>query len=123
MHRVIATLLVFLWLSLGTSAAQEVTGTPHPKVDPLADKSGPEKIWATLMQGNKRFMAGKVRAHDVQRERKLLLKGQHPNVVVLTCSDSRVPPELIFDEGLGDLFVVRSAGNVADAIGLGSIEY
>jgi carbonic anhydrase len=48
---------------------------------------------------------------------------QKPKVVVLTCSDSRVSPEILFDKSLGDLFVVRSAGNIADAIGVGSIEY
>jgi carbonic anhydrase len=55
--------------------------------------------------------------------RKSLAKGQHPHVMVLSCSDSRVPPELLFDQTLGDLFVVRSAGNIADAIGMGSLEY
>src|SRR5262249_27367728 len=49
--------------------------------------------------------------------------GQHPKVVVLTCSDSRLSPELLFDKSIGDLFVIRSAGNIADSVGLGSIEY
>lgn len=49
--------------------------------------------------------------------------GQHPAAAILTCSDSRVPPEILFDQGLGDLFVVRSAGNVLDDAVLGSIEY
>jgi carbonic anhydrase len=59
----------------------------------------------------------------VVRVRQSLAKDQHPKVVVLGCSDSRVPPEALFDQTLGDLFVVRSAGNIAGAIGLGSIEY
>ena len=55
--------------------------------------------------------------------RQSLAKGQQPKVVVLACSDSRVAPEILFDKSLGELFVVRSAGNIADAIGVGSIEY
>jgi carbonic anhydrase len=75
------------------------------------------------MEGNKHFMAGKPRARDLVALRRSLVNGQHPKAVVLTCSDSRVPPELVFDQSLGDLFVVRSAGNVEDVIGVGSIEY
>lgn len=49
-------------------------------------------------------------------------KGQHPFAAILGCADSRVPPELIFDRGLGDIFVVRSAGNIADPVAIGSLE-
>ena len=56
-------------------------------------------------------------------ERPALTAGQHPYAIVLTCSDSRVPPELLFDESLGQLFVIRDAGNVVDSVVLGSIEY
>jgi carbonic anhydrase len=82
-----------------------------------------EAIWAELMQGNARFVAGTPKPEPLSALRATLVKGQHPNVVVLACSDSRVAPELIFDQSLGDLFVVRAAGNIADAIGVGSIEY
>ena len=82
-----------------------------------------EKIWADLMDGNQRFVTGKIKVREILHTRQKLITGQHPKVVVLTCSDSRVPPELLFDKNLGDLFVVRSAGNVADAIGVGSVEY
>ena len=57
------------------------------------------------------------------KRRAELTKHQHPFAIILSCSDSRVPPEIIFDEGLGDLFVVRVAGNVLNDEGLGSIEY
>ena len=57
------------------------------------------------------------------KRRAELAKSQHPFAIILSCSDSRVPPEIIFDEGLGDLFVVRVAGNVLNDEGLGSIEY
>lgn len=77
-----------------------------------------------LMEGNKRFVSGEPAKKDIgQGRRAELVKGQHPFATVLTCSDSRVSPELLYDQGLGDVFVVRVAGNVADSIALGSIEY
>ena len=77
-----------------------------------------------LMDGNKRFVAGSLSQKNVgDARRKELAGGQHPFAIVVTCSDSRVAPEIIFDEGLGDIFVVRVAGNVLDPISLGSIEY
>ncbi len=79
--------------------------------------------WPGLMQGNKRFVAGEHLVHPVRELREELANGQHPDVIVLTCSDSRLSPEWIFDQTLGELFVVRTAGNVVDPIALGSIEY
>ena len=83
----------------------------------------PQEIWAALIEGNQRFVAGKPKTRDLVSLRGSLAESQYPKVVVLTCSDSRVSPEVLFDQSLGDLFVVRSAGNIADAIGVGSIEY
>lgn len=82
-----------------------------------------DQIWNQLVAGNRRFVTGKEAAYDLPAERKSLTKTQHPQVAVLSCSDSRVPPELVFDEGLGDLFVVRSAGEDADPVSIGSLEY
>jgi len=82
-----------------------------------------DQIWNQLVAGNHRFATGKGAQHDLQAQRESLTKTQHPQVAVLSCSDSRVPPELIFDAGLGDLFVVRSAGEDDDAILIGSLEY
>jgi carbonic anhydrase len=62
-------------------------------------------------------------AEQAAKRRVELAKSQHPFAIILSCSDSRVPPELVFDEGLGDLFIVRVAGNVLNDEGLGSIEY
>jgi carbonic anhydrase len=77
-----------------------------------------------LIEGNKRFSSDKpVKADIGDKRRKELTKGQHPFATVVACSDSRVGPELIFNQGLGDVFVVRTAGNVVDPIALGSIEY
>ncbi len=77
-----------------------------------------------LKAGNQRFMAGHpVHPHETLKHLRELKKGQHPHTVVVSCSDSRVPPELIFDQGLGDIFSVRTAGNVIGDYELGSIEY
>ena len=83
-----------------------------------------QESFSKLMDGNKRFMAGSLAQKDVgEARRKELAGGQHPFAIVVTCSDSRVAPEIIFDEGLGEIFTVRVAGNVLDPISLGSIEY
>ncbi len=83
-----------------------------------------EDALAKLMDGNKRFVTGSLAQKDIgEVRRKELASGQKPFAIVVTCSDSRVAPEIIFDEGLGDIFVVRVAGNVLDPIALGSIEY
>jgi carbonic anhydrase len=76
-----------------------------------------------LKEGNARFVNGKNKSIDYVKERKDLEKTQHPYAIILSCSDSRVPPERVFDESLGKLFVVRIAGNVADSSAIGSIEY
>ena len=79
--------------------------------------------WRELVEGNRRFMAGKLTQYSLVPLREQLAKGQSPKVAVLSCSDSRVPPELVFDRTLGELFVVRAAGNVADQYGIASLEY
>ncbi|MBI4698651.1 MAG: carbonic anhydrase, partial [Nitrospirae bacterium] len=77
-----------------------------------------------LLNGNKRFVSGEIAKKDIgEGRRQELAKGQHPFATVLSCSDSRVAPEIIFDEGLGDIFIVRVAGNVVEPTTLGSIEY
>jgi len=77
-----------------------------------------------LMRGNKRFVGDLTNTGNKDSERRIAVaKGQNPIAIVVCCSDSRVPPEQLFDVGLGDIFVIRVAGNVVDAIGLGSIEY
>lgn len=83
-----------------------------------------ERSIAALAEGNKRFISGKCQhPHQDAARRSEVLAGQAPFAVVITCSDSRVPPEVIFDLGIGDLFVIRTAGNVLDDVVLGSIEY
>ncbi len=106
--------------------AQELTkpATPPPaQIIAYKDPVTAEEIWGDLMVGNKRFVSGKANIRETVHLRHTLAIAQHPKVVVLTCSDSRLSPELLFDKNLGDLFVIRSAGNIADPVGLGSIEY
>ena len=77
-----------------------------------------------LKAGNQRFVTGETRhAHEAARWRKHLVEGQRPIATILGCSDSRVPPELVFDQGFGDLFVIRVAGNVIEPAVFGSIGY
>jgi carbonic anhydrase len=78
-----------------------------------------------LLDGNKRYLESKMNAcgDTTATAREKLAKGQKPYAIILSCSDSRVPPEIIFDKSLGEIFVVRVAGNVPDPIVLGSIEY
>jgi carbonic anhydrase len=78
-----------------------------------------------LVDGNRRFAAG-VRSHDTltsPARRNELTSGQEPFAIILGCSDSRVPAEMVFDQGLGDLFVVRVAGNIVAASQVGSVEF
>ncbi len=83
-----------------------------------------EQALARLIEGNRRYVEDKEQHPDeTLARRRELEKDQHPFAVILSCADSRVPPELIFDQGLGDLFVVRIAGNITDDDDLGSIEY
>lgn len=85
----------------------------------------PEDALQRLREGNRRFVAGMGRAGSLTSpmRRRELVSGQQPFAVVLGCSDSRVPPEIVFDQGLGHLFVIRVAGNVVAPHQLGSVEY
>lgn len=77
-----------------------------------------------LVEGNERFVKEDYSNQHIDKDyRKELTKGQNPFAIVVTCSDSRVAPELLFDQGLGDIFVIRTAGEVVDKLELGSIEY
>ena len=76
------------------------------------------------MEGNHRFMTFREKHPNQDVERRMQMRyGQNPIVAVLACSDSRVPVELIFDQGLGDAFVIRTAGEIIDLAVLGSLEY
>ena len=90
----------------------------------VPNQLSPREAWAQLRSGNDRFVAG-TPAHPSQNadRRRELRAAQHPHTVIFGCSDSRVAAEIIFDQGLGDVFVVRTAGHVVDTTVIGSIEY
>ena len=91
---------------------------------PKTERLTSDQALKRLMAGNRRYVLSRlVNPRQTSERRAELRNGQYPFAVVLGCSDSRVPPEVIFDQGLGDLFVVRVAGNVTDDIVLASIEY
>ncbi len=86
--------------------------------------TNPATAWKALKEGNERFVAGKpIHPSQSVDHRARLAEGQRPTAVVFGCADSRVAAEIIFDQGLGDMFVVRTAGHVIDSAVLGSIEY
>jgi carbonic anhydrase len=101
-------------LLAGRARADEVCRDKRAEADAL---------WKRLVDGNRRFVEGTPADHDLVRARAALATEPGAPIIVLGCSDSRVAPETVFDAGLGELFVVRSAGNVVDPVGLGSIEY
>lgn len=95
-------------------------------MDEHAPHSGPtaEEALARLIAGNQRFVDGEARFPTVKKEvLAILAKGQHPYATIIGCSDSRVPPELVFDASFGDLFIVRVAGNVISPEIMGTIQY
>lgn len=84
----------------------------------------PDQALAQLMAGNERYVAGQAKhPHQDAARRAEVSGGQNPFAIILGCSDSRVPPEVLFDQGIGDLFIIRVAGNIVDEVVLGSIEY
>ena len=108
-HFQIALLALLFAPMLATSAVEA-----NPAQNPLE----------RLIQGNQRYVTSTTVCHeDWTAKRTALLENQKPFAVIVACSDSRVPPEIIFDQSLGDLFIVRVAGNIVDDFAIGSIEY
>jgi len=108
-------------LSASSAFAQE-ENEASPKV--MAPPKNWEEALDRLLTGNKRFVSGDLHhPHTAADWRKRLVGGQKPFVTIIGCADSRVPPELLFDQGFGDLFVIRVAGNVIDTDVAGSVEY
>jgi carbonic anhydrase len=145
-----STQLAFCFVIVGLLSTSQFAGAADP-AHPDQPIIAPAEAISRLKEGNGRFTAGNPQhPHESADERKYiaansyenasmislgmtseqaakrrseLAKSQHPFAIILSCSDSRVPPEIVFDEGLGDLFIVRVAGNVLNDEGLGSIEY
>ena len=111
---------VFASCSRGSASEPDA----RPQLTPSPIPTSADDVWAALAAGNERFATGTPRhPHEDATYRESLVAGQHPIACVLSCADSRVTPELVFDQGLGDLFTVRSAGEVLDDAVVGSVEY
>ncbi len=123
MLRTLCLSLVLSLTSYVLAQAPANAAAQHTSHAPTQAAPSADEVWNSLVAGNRRFVAGKLQARDIVSLRQKLVAGQSPKAIILACSDSRVGPELIFDQSLGDIFVVRTAGNVADPVALGSIEY
>lgn len=113
-----ATLLVATCLSLTQCATHSTVYTQASQ-----SSTSPAQALAVLQKGNQRFAAGKSVHRDLPAQVKLTAAGQHPVAAVVSCMDSRTSSELVFDQGLGDIFSIRVAGNVINDDILGSLEY
>ena len=116
----------FLKIAGGVAAGLALPGrmllaageTPKPE-----NVISPDEAIERLKKGNRRYVDGLMKRHDFLAEREALVGGQNPFAGILSCADSRVSPEYAFDTGLGDLFIVRVAGNFADEEAVASFEY
>lgn len=117
------THLAFCFLIIGLLGSNQ----PGRAADPTHSDQpsvAPADAISKLKEGNGRYTSGNLQHPGQTAERRTeLANTQHPFAAILSCSDSRVPPEIVFDQGLGDLFIVRVAGNVINNEGLGSLEY
>lgn len=109
------TVIAFV-LALAAAANAQVTKEEQAALTP-------DKVLTDLMAGNTRFAAGETGDLEIKKRIANTAEGQYPKAVVLSCLDSRVPVELVFDQGMGDIFVGRVAGNIEDVDQLGSMEF
>lgn len=133
MHHSRSEFLTAASASLVAASGKKPAATPAPGIPTLEANAdppgvcpviGPVDALARLVAGNDRFANGRLRHGDQSsRRRTQVAPHQCPWVTVIGCADSRVPPEIVFDQGLGDLYVCRVAGNVADSAVTGSVEY
>lgn len=118
---------IFAITALATAMALPLTAVAgqHADVQTMETQAAltPEKALALLKAGNERFLSGNMKSRDLAAQVKATAGGQFPHSIVLGCVDSRVPPELVFDQGIGDIFAPRVAGNFADEELLGSMEF
>ncbi|MGW0822080.1 carbonic anhydrase [Streptomyces sp. NPDC002845] len=105
-----------------TAAAAGASTSPSPATAPRPDS--PSTAFERLMEGNRRWVDGTLQHPDQDpARREAVADAQHPYAVIVSCIDSRVPPEVVFDTGIGDLFVIRTGGHVMQPVVTGSVEY
>lgn len=121
-----AGIILSMLLCANVASSQHSTFNPDRKVELVVEMAPSKSVESLqiLKDGNKRFLSG-ISTHERQdlERMKDLTKGQNPKCIIVSCSDSRVPPEIVFDQGLGDIFSIRTAGNVMSDYEEGSIEY
>jgi carbonic anhydrase len=101
-----------------------VSEDPANPLDQLSPLERPRAVLQWLQQGHQRFLEGhSLHPHSTRERMRAVVEGQHPLAAVLGCADSRVPVELLFDSGFGDLFVVRNAGTMSTTAAIASLEY
>jgi len=116
-------------LTLASCSPSGATSTSTPQRRDLAELKAeqaaltPAQVLESLRRGNERFAGGKPVARDMLHDQRITSEGQFPHAVILSCIDSRAPAEFVFDQGLGDLFNARIAGNIADNDLVGSMEF
>jgi len=113
------TLVALLWAAVGVAQAQQA---PVQTAETQAAIT-PDRALELLKAGNERFVNGSMMQRDYMNQVEQTATGQYPFAVVLSCIDSRVPPELVFDQGVGDIFTARVAGNFVNTDILGSMEF
>jgi carbonic anhydrase len=107
-----------------TPLTRASAAAPPDVAVPAPPSLTPAQALAALKRGNQDFLAGRLPRQDADGRRRLeIARAQHPIAVLVSCSDSRVPPELLFGRGLGELFIIRNAGNTIDTVAMGSLEY
>lgn len=119
-----AMLVLALGMFTGCTSQQNEPVVNNEPTEVMKDVSAEDSL-KLLEEGNARFVNAQTTDKDISAEKleELATEGQFPFAVIVGCSDSRVPPQLIFDQGLGDLFEIRVAGNIIDPVSLGSVEY
>jgi len=118
-----STLPFILTTALLAYALPAAAGTSHPPTAEEQKKLTPQEVLDDLMAGNQRYTGGKLSDPAIAKRIETTASGQFPKAFILSCVDSRVPVEQVFDQGIGDVFVGRVAGNIESAEQLGSIEF
>ncbi len=122
---ILSTLFIFASMTTAMAASDKSNDNAwiYTQTSASLKAMTPELAMKRLQEGNARFVSGNMKSRNLLQQAKLTKQGQYPFAVILSCMDSRGSPELIFDQGIGDIFSIRVAGNIVDEDQLGSMEY